>query len=87
MIADINRGQPLDSRDAEAARRIGAEDGDALRAGRMPSVDKPSRGKVGANRAKQIRRGGAHRQLECRLIGGIHNRRGADEHVVHIDVA
>ncbi len=70
MVADVDRGQPLDASDAQAARGIGAEDRNALGAGGMPLVEKPSRGEVGAHRAEQIRRGGAHRELERGLIDG-----------------
>ncbi len=47
FIADIDRGQPLDPTDAQAARGIGAEDRDALGADRMPAVREtvPRRGR------------------------------------------
>ena len=61
LIADVNRGQPLDSTDAQAARSIGAEDRDAVGAVRMPFVKKPSRAEFGAHSAEQIRGSGTHR--------------------------
>jgi hypothetical protein len=54
VIADVNRGQPPDSPDAQAARGIGAEHRDTVAASRIPAVQKPSRGEFAAHSAEQI---------------------------------